>query len=84
VTFNIVWAFGAIDSLQRIYDSAPDKEGLIHTVTRIGLELQSRPHEAGESRDANERILFKHPLVVTFRIIERLQTVVIFRVGTMR
>lgn len=66
--FRVTWDPEAIDELQRIYDDAVDKEGMVNAVTRIGLELSAVPLEAGESRDEDTRIVFKFPLVVWIRI----------------
>jgi hypothetical protein len=84
VRYQVVWNDHAIELLQRIYDGTDDKEGLIHTVTRIGLELGAEPTEAGESRDPGQRILFKYPLVVWFRLDEDQGDVVIFDVKPSR
>jgi hypothetical protein len=66
------------------HDTAVDQEGVLNTVTRIGLELSAQPGIAGESRDGNARILFKHPLVVWYEIHERMKEVVIYEVRPSR
>jgi hypothetical protein len=84
VNYRIVWDPDAIGVLQRIYDASGDQEGVANTVTRLGLELGTNPTQAGESRDRNGRILFKHPLVVWFRVDERMKEVIIYQVRAMR
>lgn len=66
-----------LEQLQRIHDTMLDQEGMRNTVTRIELELRKIPHEAGESRDRGRRVLFKFPLLVWYRIDERLRQVII-------
>lgn len=82
--FRVAWDTTAVDELQRIYDDAMDKEGVVNAVTRIGLELAAVPREAGESRDKDTRVLFKFPLVVWFRVDERLQEVAVVRASSCR
>ena len=82
--YQVVWEADAIDALQGIYNAAYDQEGVLNTVTRIGMELSSNPHEAGESRDVGERVLFKFPLLVFFRISEPLKQVAVYKVRPIR
>ena len=84
MTYRVSWNEVATEGLQRIYDASLDQEGVLNTVTRIGLELSAQPEQAGESREAGTRILFKHPLVVWFRIDERMREVVVFEVRPLR
>lgn len=82
--FRVTWDLAANDELQRIYDDAIDKEGVVNAVTRIGLELAAVPLEAGESRDNNIRILFKFPLVVWFQVNEQMLEVAVVQVSSCR
>lgn len=84
MTFRVTWDPEAEDELQRIYDIAIDKEGVANAATRIGLQLAAVPQESGESRDENTRILFKFPLIVWYRIDERLREVAVVRVTSFR
>lgn len=68
MTYRVSWNRDGTDALQKIYNSAHDQEGVLHAVTRIGLELSAQPDQAGESRGGDMRILFKHPLIVWFRM----------------
>ena len=84
MNYRVVWDYDAVDALQRIYDASRDQEGLANTVTRIGIELGLNPTQAGESRDIGKRILFKHPLVIWFRIDDRMKEVVVTNVRALR
>jgi hypothetical protein len=46
---------------------------------RIDRALSIRPHEAGESREGFERVLFARPLVVHYEIHEEERVVVVRR-----
>ena len=82
--YQVIWQEEAISALQRIISSTLDVQGLKNTVVRIGLELGARPNRSGESRDRGMRILFKYPLIVWFRVDERMKEVFILRVRPMR
>lgn len=84
MNYDVFWDPAAIEALERIAVVTSDREGLAHTVLRIGKELRAQPLTAGESRDQGQRVLFKHPLVVHFRVNERMKTVTIFAVGPLR
>ena len=84
MNYHVEWLPDAVEGLQRVFHASTDQQGLINTVTRIGLELGARPGGAGESRDKGMRILFKYPLIVWFRIDERLKVVSIYEVRGMR
>jgi len=61
-------------------ESVPRQEGIQNTATRISTELTFHPIEAGDSRSRNDRVLFKYPLVVWFRVVERLKEVQVLHV----
>jgi hypothetical protein len=84
MTYRVRWSEGATEAVQRLYDVSLDQEAVLNTVTRIGLELSAQPEQAGESREAGTRILFKYPLVVWFRIHERMKEVVVFEARSLR
>ena len=84
MSYRVIWNRQATEAVQRIYDATFDKEGVVHAVTRVGLELESQPHDAGESRDPGERILFKPPLIVWFEIDERMKEVIVANVRSSR
>jgi plasmid stabilization system protein ParE len=80
VSYRVVWEDAALAQLDEIWKAATDKEGIQNTATRINTELTFNPLEAGESRSRNYRVLFKYPLVVWFRVIERLGEVQVLHV----
>jgi hypothetical protein len=84
VTFRVLWEARALTELDRIWLSSLDREGIEHVVTRINTELTYNPLVAGESRDESYRVLIKHPLVVWFRVNERLAEVQVVYVRSTR
>lgn len=80
MSYQVIWEDAALVELDQIWKASLDKEGLQNTATRINTELTFRPLEAGESRSRDYRILFKYPLVVWFRVIERLKEVQVLHV----
>jgi hypothetical protein len=73
--YVVLWDDTAADELQRIHDDVLDKEGLVHAVVRIGMELRQLPLEAGESRGGNRQVLLRFPLIDWFGVNDRLRTV---------
>jgi plasmid stabilization system protein ParE len=84
VNYRVIWDDAAVRALQRIYDAAHDKEGLVNTVERLGLQLSAAPFTAGESRSGNRRIHFKFPLIVWYSVDERMKEVVVAEVRVTR
>ena len=80
MTYRITWENAALAELDEIWRESSDKEGIENVAIRINTELTHRPGEAGKSRDDNERVLFKHPLVIWFRVLERLSEVQVLHV----
>jgi plasmid stabilization system protein ParE len=80
VSYQVVWEDAALNELDDIWKASHDKEGVQNTATRIDTQLKFNPLEAGESRSRNYRVLIKYPLVVWFRVIERLNEVQVLHV----
>jgi hypothetical protein len=80
VNYRVIWDDAALSQLDEIWKASLDKEGLKNTATRINTELTFNPLEAGESRSRDYRVLFKYPLVVWFRVVERLSEVQVLHV----
>lgn len=78
--YVVTWKPGIRQSLQQLYEAASDKEGFLQMIKRVSLELSANPLEAGESRDKGARILFKYPLVLWYRVNERMREVTVLRV----
>ncbi len=84
MSYPVIWDDKAIEQLQRIHDAAHDREAIVHAVHRIGLQLAAHPLQAGESRERGLRVLFKHPLVVQYRLKPRLNEIMICDVRLLR
>jgi hypothetical protein len=80
VTYRVIWDDMALVQLDEIWKASLDQEGIQNTATRINTELRFNPLQAGESRSRNYRVLFKYPLVIWFRVIERLSEVQVLHV----
>ena len=80
MNYRVVWEDAALGQLDEIWKASPDKEGIQNTATRINTELTFNPLEAGESRSRDYRVLFKYPIVVWFRVLERLREVQVLHV----
>ena len=80
MSYRVIWDDAALAQLDEIWKASLDKEGLKNTATRINTELTFNPLEAGESRSRDYRVLFKYPLVVWFRVVERLSEVQVLHV----
>ena len=70
----------ALAQLNEIWKASLNKEGIQNTATRINTELTFNPLEPGESRSRDYRVLCKYPLVVWFRVVERLREVQVLHV----
>ncbi|HEY2411665.1 MAG TPA: hypothetical protein VGI40_05460 [Pirellulaceae bacterium] len=80
MSYRVLWEDAALDQLDEIWKASFDKEGIQNTATRINTELSFKLLEAGESRSRGYRILFKYPLIVWFRVLERLREVQVLHV----
>jgi nitric oxide synthase oxygenase domain/subunit len=81
VTYRVLWQDAALLELDEIWLASADKEGIQTVAMRVNTELAFRPREAGESREGNDRVLFKFPLIVWFRVIERMNEVLVLHVS---
>jgi hypothetical protein len=84
VTYRVVWEIAALAELDQIWLDSLDKEAIENTATRVNTELTFNPLEAGESRERHYRILFKYPLIVWFRVVERIGEVQVLHVRAWR
>jgi plasmid stabilization system protein ParE len=82
MSFRVTWDEAALAQLDEIWKASSDKEGVQNTATRMDTERTFNPLEAGESRSRDYRVLFKYPLVVWFRVIERLREVQVLHIRT--
>jgi hypothetical protein len=63
---------------------APLREAILEASRRLDQSLHTAPHEQGESRDNNTRILFEAPLAVLFDVDEPNKVVRILRAWAYR
>jgi hypothetical protein len=84
VTYRVDWEILALAELDEIWNSAIDREGVENTATRINIELTFQPLEAGESRHDDYRVLIKFPLVVWYRVVQRIGMVQVLHVRAIR
>jgi plasmid stabilization system protein ParE len=80
VSFRVIWSDAALAELHNIWSNALDQEGVENTAKRIDIELTFNPREAGESRGPDRRVMFKFPLVVWFRVLDRMRDVQVLHV----
>ncbi len=62
----------------------PQRRAVTEVAASIDQLLQFQPAQQGESREEDRRVLFAHPLVVTFRVLEATQTVRVLYVRLVR
>lgn len=82
--YDVEWEQSALEKLDQIWLASIDREGVENAATRVNIELTYNPTEAGESRGADFRILFKYPIIVWFRVIERMKQVQVLHVQSIR
>jgi plasmid stabilization system protein ParE len=80
--YKVRWKRTALDRLTEIWIGASDRSAINSAVEEIDRLLASRPHEAGESRSEDVRIVFCHPLGAFIEIDEASDTVHVLRVWT--
>ena len=65
------------DLVLRLMEQGRNPAGVVKAIAAAEATLSSEPHEAGESRDHNNRVLIESPLSVTFRVVDTEKTVYI-------
>jgi hypothetical protein len=82
--FSIYRSQTALIPLNETWERADDvlREAIVQASRRVDQQLQSDPHEQGESREEGTRILFQAPLAVTFEVDEPKKLVRILRAWT--
>jgi plasmid stabilization system protein ParE len=80
--FTVRWKRTALDRLTEIWLASADRGSVNSAVEEIDQLLASRPHEAGESRSEDIRIVFCAPLGAFYEIDEGTDTVHVLRVWT--
>lgn len=79
--FSIYRSQSALIPLNQTWENADAvlREQIVQASRRVDQQLQSDPHEQGESREEGTRILFQAPLAVTFEVDEPKKLVRILR-----
>ena len=68
--FTVFWTAGAEAELATIWTEATDRAAVTTAVKRIDDQLALDAPNAGESRDAGERIIFEPPIGVLVEVRE--------------
>jgi hypothetical protein len=79
--FSIYRNHTAMASLKETWENADSalREAILSASRRLDQQLHNDPHEQGESRDENTRILFDAPLGVLFEVDQAKKLVHILR-----
>jgi len=80
VNHDVVWTVEAYRALQSIWDSAGDREQVVHAIDEILDQLAVDAADQGESRANGSRVIFVRPLGVSFWANARTTEVLIFDV----
>ncbi len=78
--FRVEWVHSARAALsaQLWIDSTSDeRKSITETINMVDQHLAIDPIEVGESREADRRILLMPPLVIKFKVEQRLRSVTI-------
>ncbi len=68
MNYTVTYKPSAEQELADIWMNAPNRQAVTEAAHRIDFLLKTKPHEQGESRDGNTRIMFERPLAVDFEI----------------
>jgi hypothetical protein len=84
--FSIYRNQAALAPLTATWEQADSRlrEAILHASRCVDEQLQSEPHEKGESREQGTRILFQAPLAVTFEVDQARKLVRILRAWAYR
>jgi hypothetical protein len=68
--FQVEWLQEALDDLVSIWTNADsaDRAAIVTAIRIIDQQLSSAPHEQGESREGNKRVLFALPLGLQIQV----------------
>lgn len=68
MSLRVIWVPRAEDQLAAAWTAAADRQAMSNAADEAERRIVADPHGAGESRGADERILFEPPLVVRWRV----------------
>ncbi|OYV92610.1 MAG: hypothetical protein B7Z73_04890 [Planctomycetia bacterium 21-64-5] len=71
MSYHVRWRKEASDELTDIWldGDATDRREVTNATAAIDKALARNPEDCGESRSADRRILFNHPLAVIFQVL---------------
>jgi hypothetical protein len=75
MSFTVIWTPTAERDLARLWLGSRFRDTVTVAANAIDAELRRRPHECGESRERQRRIMFESPLAVEFEIVDEQRTV---------
>ena len=78
--YTVRWKRTALDQLTELWLDAADRKRINAAVDEIDRLLAADPHEAGESRSDEIRILFCQPLGAFFEVDDGKREVQVLRV----
>lgn len=70
MTYTVTYKPSAEAELADLWINAPDRQAVTDAANRIDALLRTDPHNQGESRDEQTRLLFERPLAVLFEVSE--------------
>lgn len=84
--FQVIWVQDALDELAAVWLRADTgvRRSITLAARQIDVNLARDPQAQGESREDQARILFAHPLVVTFDVDLGQSTVRVLHVWDIR
>jgi plasmid stabilization system protein ParE len=80
MTFTVTYKPSAEHELADIWINASDRQAVAAAANRIDQLLRTNPHQQGEARDENIRVLVERPLAVQFEIHDEDRWVEVLRV----
>ncbi len=80
--YTVRWKRTALDRLTEIWIGASDRSAINSAVEELDRLLALRPHEVGESRSEDVRIVFCPPVGAFFEIDETSDMVQVLRIWT--
>lgn len=82
--FTVVWKPSAETKLAEIWTDATDRQAVSSAANSIDSLLGVSPHEVGESRESNTRILTVPPLSVYYDVYDEDRRVSVWAVWQIR
>jgi mRNA-degrading endonuclease RelE of RelBE toxin-antitoxin system len=80
MTYTVTYKPSAENELAELWLNAPDRQTVADAANRIDSLLGANPHNQGESREQQTRILFERPLAVQFEIHDANRVVEVLKI----